>query len=83
MWVFFALAVIAVICRAIARLPQLGGSFAWDDFTIFGCMLALAPAAIIGQLMLNSGLGQDIWMLTPQQITKMLHVSVQDFVFDV
>ena len=77
MWIFFGFAAFAVVCRGIARLPQLGGTFAWDDFTIFGCMLALTPAAVIGQLMLKSGLGQDIWMLTPQQISKMLHVSGQ------
>ena len=42
MWVFFGFAVFAVVCRGLARLPRLGGSFAWDDYTIFACMVIVS-----------------------------------------
>jgi hypothetical protein len=74
-WTFFGAAIVAVACRGVARLPQLGGSFSWDDYTIFACLLVLVPAAVLGQMMINNGLGQDIWMLSPSQITNVLFVS--------
>lgn len=37
--------------------------------------MALVPAVVFGQLMINHGLGQDIWMLTAEEITNVLFVS--------
>ena len=57
-------------------MPSMGGSFSWDDYTIFLCLLGLVPATALGQLMVNNGLGQDIWMLTPDEITNLLRVRM-------
>ena len=75
MWAFFAVTILAVTCRGIARLPQFGGKFSWDDYTIFVCLLTLVPAVVFGQLMINHGLGRDIWMLTSMDITLTLKVG--------
>ena len=53
----------------------MGGNFSWDDYTIFACLLGVVPTAVLLQRMIDNGLGQDIWMLTPSQITNMLLVS--------
>lgn len=74
-WVFFSLAAVAVLMRIIGRLPMLGGEFSWDDYTIFACFAALVPCSVIAQLMVNHGLGRDIWMVSPEGIRDTLFVS--------
>lgn len=73
----FTLATIGLISRFVSRLPALKGSgFGWDDWTILLCWILLIPSDVILNVMADTGLGQDIWMLSDPnyQITKVLYL---------
>lgn len=73
----FTLATIGLVSRFLSRLPALKGSgFSWDDWTILICWILLIPSDVILTIMADTGLGQDIWMLTDPnyQITKILYL---------
>ncbi|KAK4502011.1 hypothetical protein PRZ48_007822 [Zasmidium cellare] len=73
----FTLATIGLISRFVSRLPALNGSgFGWDDWTILLCWILLIPSDGILTSMADTGLGQDIWMLSDPnyQITKILYL---------
>jgi hypothetical protein len=73
-WTFSSIAILATICRSIVRLPRFGGKFSWDDYGVILCVVVLVPFLVIAQLLLDNGLGQDIWMLDPARITDTLFV---------
>ncbi|KIW07006.1 uncharacterized protein PV09_01901 [Verruconis gallopava] len=81
-WTFFGLATLAVGCRLLARLKYFGGNFAWDDYTIGISLLCLTPIAVIAQLMVDHGLGQDIWQLEAHDISKtLLYFYIEEFLY--
>ncbi|KAF2172692.1 hypothetical protein M409DRAFT_16653 [Zasmidium cellare ATCC 36951] len=76
-WTMFTLATIGLISRFLSRLPALNGSgFGWDDWTILLCWILLIPSDGILTSMADTGLGQDIWILSDpnHQITKILYL---------
>jgi hypothetical protein len=47
--------------------------FGYDDWSVLATLIAAAPSAVITVFgTVKNGLGQDLWTLTPTQITKML-----------
>lgn len=57
-WSFFAAAMTAVLLRIIGRLPQLGGEFSWDDYTIFACAVCRKYVNNMGRVV-NSYTGRS------------------------
>ena len=51
-----------------------GKGYGWDDWTILLCLIVLIPQNILLTIMLDLGLGKDMWMLEPPQITGVLFV---------
>ncbi|KXS98386.1 hypothetical protein AC578_4644 [Pseudocercospora eumusae] len=75
-WSMFAAATIGVAARIVSRMERFKGSgFGWDDYTIITCWIMLIPSDIVLDVMIQTGLGQDIWMLPnpDYQITKILY----------
>ncbi|WYZ35890.1 hypothetical protein EsH8_X_000537 [Colletotrichum jinshuiense] len=66
----------AVTSRLVSKLPSLNPafSFGWDDWTILASMIALIPADIGSQILVDLGLGQDMWMIPPEHITWILRI---------
>ncbi|OHF00913.1 hypothetical protein CORC01_03741 [Colletotrichum orchidophilum] len=73
-WTLFSLALVAVAARLISKIPSLNPSFSfgWDDWTILASTIVLIPADIVSQMVIDRGLGQDIWMVPPDNITQIL-----------
>ncbi|KXH26758.1 hypothetical protein CSAL01_00304 [Colletotrichum salicis] len=73
-WTLFSIALVALAARLISKVPSLNPafSFGWDDWLILASTLALIPADIGSQILIGIGLGQDIWMVTPDNITQIL-----------
>ncbi|ETS88252.1 hypothetical protein PFICI_02080 [Pestalotiopsis fici W106-1] len=80
-WTLYAIALLFVVMRLVARAPYLSKK-SWDDWTIIACLLALTPAHVIAYLMVESGLGRDIWMLSASQITNtLLYFFVEEYLY--
>ncbi|CAK1358901.1 hypothetical protein CB0940_02161 [Cercospora beticola] len=74
-WVMFALATFGTLARCLSRMRALGGTgYGWDDWTIILGWLVLIPVNGLLHIMVDEGLGQDIWMLRHPnyQISKIL-----------
>ncbi|EXF86204.1 CFEM domain-containing protein [Colletotrichum fioriniae PJ7] len=73
-WTLFSIAVVALAARLISKIPSLNPafSFGWDDWLILASTIALIPADIGSQILIGIGLGQDIWMVSPDNITQIL-----------
>ncbi|KAK5127097.1 hypothetical protein LTR85_008457 [Meristemomyces frigidus] len=82
-WPFFALAAASVLFRFVARSKWMDGAgLGWDDWTILLCLCLLAAGNSLLDLMTRNGLGQDIWMLDPAEITYVLYLFwVQEFIY--
>ncbi|GAD97455.1 predicted protein [Paecilomyces variotii No. 5] len=68
------IALIAVILRLLARLPQLGGGFGLDDVAMIVTMLLVIPLSVLAVPLANDGLGKDMWTVPFNKITDILHV---------
>ncbi|KAK4620088.1 hypothetical protein CLAFUW4_11395 [Fulvia fulva] len=82
-WALFSLALFSVLARLLSRLQRLGGSgFGHDDWTILLGLLLLIPLNVILHFMALDGLGKDIWMVMPGQITNILYLFwVEEFLY--
>ncbi|KAK4545780.1 hypothetical protein LTR36_002734 [Oleoguttula mirabilis] len=74
----------SVIFRFIARSAWMNGAgLGWDDWTILLCLVMLAVGNALLDQMTRYGLGQDIWMLDPANITHVLFLFwVQEFLYN-
>ncbi|CAJ2509097.1 Uu.00g141230.m01.CDS01 [Anthostomella pinea] len=72
-WGFEALGFIAMALRLLSRFAAQGGGFGWDDLVALVIMVAnIGAGSMITVATVKYGYGQDIWMLTPDQITNCL-----------
>ncbi|KAL0766921.1 hypothetical protein CaCOL14_010492 [Colletotrichum acutatum] len=73
-WTLLSVALVALAARLISKIPSLNPafSFGWDDWLILASTIALIPADIGSQILIGIGLGQDIWMVSPDNITQIL-----------
>lgn len=69
-WALFAFALVFIVGRFVFRAS--GSSYGYDDWTALFSLGVLLPIDILVNLMVNEGLGQDMWMLEPLQITDIL-----------
>lgn len=75
-WAMFTIATVFVTGRFISRLPNLGGSgYRWDDWTPLFCYVLLIVTAAGAEREVHYGLGQDIYMLSVDQVVAILGVS--------
>ncbi|TKA77221.1 hypothetical protein B0A55_02576 [Friedmanniomyces simplex] len=49
-----------------------GAGYGWDDWVILGVELLVTAIAVIAYIMIRAGLGRDMWMLEPENITSVL-----------
>ncbi|KAK5130681.1 hypothetical protein LTR08_001842 [Meristemomyces frigidus] len=59
-----------------------GAGYGWDDWVILGCL----PLCLAGDILLDQttrhGLGKDIWVLQPKDITEVVFLFwVQEFIY--
>lgn len=60
------MSILAIALRFIARAPFFDGpGYGWDDWTMLVVLAFLVPHEVGLELMVQEGLGQDIWMLAP------------------
>ncbi|TID06984.1 hypothetical protein CH35J_000932 [Colletotrichum higginsianum] len=73
-WTLFAIAFVAVVARLLSKAPALNPAFPFgmDDWTIIAAMIALIPSDIGSQILVDLGLGRDIWTVPPENITEIL-----------
>lgn len=71
-YILLSLALVALLTRLYVRLfIHEGGSIGMDDWSILVAAIMGIPATLILTLgVVKSGLGRDIWTLTPTQITS-------------
>lgn len=79
-WVLFALAIVFVAARFVARPQRMKGSgYGTDDWTILVCVALLVVLNSLVQTMTNNGLGTDNYTLSANEITSMLKVGIPDY----
>ena len=72
--VFGVLSLGAYILRVIARLPWFGGNWGIDDWVMTAAIILIIPLTICAYLLNLLGLGTDMWMVSFENITKILEV---------
>ncbi|KAL1795458.1 hypothetical protein ACET3X_005682 [Alternaria dauci] len=65
---------IAFILRAVARLPWFGGNWGLDDWVMTGSMVLIVPLSICAYILNQIGMGQDMWYVPFDNITKILEI---------
>jgi hypothetical protein len=71
--VFVSIAAAFVVVRFVFKLVYTASEIGWDDWTVLATLMTAAPSAIITVFgTVKHGLGQDLWTLSPEEITKML-----------
>lgn len=82
-WALFAIALVFVGARFLARPQRLQGSgYGTDDWTILHCLILLIPINVLVQTMTDNGLGTDNYQVSAPRITAMLQVSSRGVVVD-
>lgn len=67
-----AVAVVAFMLRMAASLGKMGRQVSWDDATMALVVVLAIPPAVFAPILVQNGLGRDIWTLNHQQITNVL-----------
>ncbi|KUI66065.1 hypothetical protein VM1G_01940 [Cytospora mali] len=81
-WSLYFVTLVSFASRIVARTGSFGQTLWWDDwFIVFS--FAVATGVTAGaEIMVVFGLGQDIWMLTPTQVTiVMILFYVAEFAY--
>lgn len=72
-----SVAVISIALRVVSRGRWVGGAgYGWDDWTFFAACLPLLGLTVTGYLEAGTGLGQDIWELSIDEIETALMVRL-------
>ncbi|KAK7535354.1 uncharacterized protein J3D65DRAFT_592362 [Phyllosticta citribraziliensis] len=66
-------AFLAFLLRMAASLGKTGRAVSWDDWTMLLLVILAIPPAVFAPILADNGMGKDIWTLTPEQITNVLH----------
>ncbi|KAF2170577.1 hypothetical protein M409DRAFT_51594 [Zasmidium cellare ATCC 36951] len=73
-WTLFTTALISVIGRFVYRHPYMkGNGYGFDDWILLLAMSIMIPQQALLSVMLDQGLGRDIWTLEPNAITRILY----------
>jgi hypothetical protein len=67
-------ALVAYILRVVARLPWFGGNWGLDDWVMTVAIILVVPLSICAYILNQIGLGQDMWYVSFDNITKILEV---------
>ncbi|KAK8152882.1 hypothetical protein BKA80DRAFT_227481 [Phyllosticta citrichinensis] len=66
-------AFLAFLLRMAASIGKTGRAVSWDDWTMLLLVILAIPPAVFAPILADNGMGKDIWTLTPEQITNVLH----------
>jgi hypothetical protein len=58
--------------RFLARWFIQGTSIGWDDWVILVAWAGIVPSTVFVHIMIQNGMGRDIWTVDPSGITLML-----------
>ncbi|KAK8190391.1 uncharacterized protein BKA78DRAFT_252685 [Phyllosticta capitalensis] len=67
------IAFLAFLLRMAASLGKTGRQVSWDDWTMLLLVILAIPPAVFAPILADNGMGRDIWTLTSEQITNVLH----------
>jgi hypothetical protein len=71
--VMVTIAAVFVAIRFAYKILVTRADIGWDDWTVLATLLTAVVSAILTVFgMVKHGLGQDLWTLSPEEITKML-----------
>lgn len=72
----FGIATFFFLGRVISRITTFGGAgFYWDDYACVSCYIPLVGIAIVLQLAVNNGLGQDDYRIGVANVNQFLKVK--------
>ncbi|TID02110.1 hypothetical protein CH35J_004606 [Colletotrichum higginsianum] len=73
-WSMFVVTLIAVAARLFAKTPLVNPTFtfSWDDCCILASLAAITAVDTGTKISIDLGFGQDIWMISPDQVTQIL-----------
>ncbi|KAK7737507.1 hypothetical protein SLS53_006580 [Cytospora paraplurivora] len=81
-WSLYFVTLVSFACRILARTDYFGGTLWWDDWFIVFSFVVATGVTIGAEIMVDFGLGQDIWMLKPTQVTvTMILFYVAEFAY--
>ncbi|OJD31451.1 cfem domain-containing protein [Diplodia corticola] len=63
---------IAYLLRMAASIGKGGRQVSWDDATMGLVVILAIPPAVFAPILVENGLGKDMWTLHPHQITNLL-----------
>ncbi|KAF7679597.1 hypothetical protein GT037_003345 [Alternaria burnsii] len=72
--VFGISALVAYVLRVVARLPWFGGNWGLDDWVMTVAIILVVPLSICAYILNQIGLGQDMWYVSFENITKILEI---------
>ncbi|KAH5122993.1 hypothetical protein HBH71_038790 [Parastagonospora nodorum] len=67
-------AVLFFLLRVIARLPYFGGNWGLDDWVMTVAVVLIIPLTICAYILNQIGMGQDMWLVPFDNITKILEI---------
>jgi hypothetical protein len=73
------LSLLAYLLRAIARLSWFGGNWGMDDWVMTAAIIFIIPLTICAYMLNEIGLGTDMWLVSFENITKILQVCEEIF----
>ncbi|CAG5154354.1 uncharacterized protein ALTATR162_LOCUS3573 [Alternaria atra] len=68
------LSLLAYVLRAVARLPWFGGNWGLDDWVMTAAIILIIPLTICAYMLNEIGLGTDMWLVSFENITKILEI---------
>ena len=68
----FVISTTTIVIRFLARWLIQGTSIGWDDWMILVAWAGIVPSTVFVHIMINHGMGRDIWTVDPSGITLML-----------
>lgn len=72
--VLTGVALLFLVLRIIARKPTKSDLFGWDDAIIVFAWFIGIPLAVLDGFFYKYGLGQDVWMVSPENISRLLRL---------
>ncbi|KAF6823511.1 CFEM domain-containing protein [Colletotrichum plurivorum] len=80
------IAIMSVAIREYSQLSRLDYNIGLDDYALIFTMVMSVPMSVLVCVTVQSGLGKDIWTLTPNQINeffKLFYISEHFYAFTV
>ena len=81
-WTLWTLSTLCIVLRIVARKFFLEGRLGWDDWTILGVWCLATPSNAIITVLVDNGLGKNIWMNGFDNITNVLfYFFIEEYLY--